>query len=122
MKLVDNVIRSMRVGKVFKDNQDNINHLHFANDGASLISSSDDDQVRQVSPCPGDLLAGSFSLWLNVQAPVMTYFGPDKITPVAMTTKYKYLCLLRASSVVDVKCVFNESVGAWLEKAKTLID
>ena len=78
MKLVDNVIRSMRVGKVFKDNQDNINHLHFANDGASLISSSDDDQVRQVSPCPGDLLAGPLSLWLNVQAPVMTYFGPDK--------------------------------------------
>ena len=30
MKLVDNVIRSMRVGKVFRDNQDNINHMHFS--------------------------------------------------------------------------------------------
>ena len=50
MKLVDNVIRSMRVGKVFKDNQDGINHLHFANDGVSLISSSDDDQVCPVIP------------------------------------------------------------------------
>jgi len=46
MKLVDNVIRSMRVGKVFRDNQEGINHLHFSLDGASLISSSDDDQVR----------------------------------------------------------------------------
>lgn len=47
MKLVDNVIRSMRVGKVFRDNQDTINHMHFSADGASLISSADDDQVRQ---------------------------------------------------------------------------
>jgi hypothetical protein len=46
MKLVDNVIRSMRVGKVFRDNQEGINHLHFSTDGASLISSSDDDQVE----------------------------------------------------------------------------
>ena len=45
MKLVDNVIRSMRVGKVFRDNQDTINHMHFSGDGASLISSSDDDQI-----------------------------------------------------------------------------
>jgi hypothetical protein len=36
----------MRVGKVFRDNQEGINHLHFSLDGASLISSSDDDQVR----------------------------------------------------------------------------
>jgi len=46
MKLVDNVVRSMRVGKVFKDNSDNINHLHFSQDGGALISSADDDQVR----------------------------------------------------------------------------
>lgn len=45
MKLVDNVIRSMRVGKVFRDNQDSINHMHFSTDGASLISSSEDDQI-----------------------------------------------------------------------------
>ena len=45
MKLVDNVIRSMRVGKVFKENQDPVNHLHFSADGASLITSADDDQV-----------------------------------------------------------------------------
>ncbi len=45
MKLVDNVIRSMRVGKIFKDNSDPINHLHFSADGAALISSSEDDQV-----------------------------------------------------------------------------
>ncbi len=45
MKLVDNVIRSMRCAKVFRDNQDPINHLHFSSDGASLISSSEDDQI-----------------------------------------------------------------------------
>ena len=45
MKLVDNVIRSMRVGKVFKENQDPVNHLHFSADGASLITSADDDQI-----------------------------------------------------------------------------
>ena len=44
MKLVDNVIRSMRVGKVFKENQDPVNHLHFSADGASLITSAEDDQ------------------------------------------------------------------------------
>ena len=49
MKLVDNVIRSMRVGKVFRDNQEGINHLHFSTDGASLISSSDDDQVKTIN-------------------------------------------------------------------------
>lgn len=48
MKLVDTVIRSMRVGKVFRENQDGINHLHFAPDGGALISSSDDDQVTTV--------------------------------------------------------------------------
>jgi COMPASS component SWD2 len=45
MKLVDNVIRSMRVGKVFRDNTESINHLHFSSDGASLITSADDDQI-----------------------------------------------------------------------------
>ena len=45
MKLVDNVIRSMRVGKVFRDNQDSINNIHFSSDGASLISSAEDDQI-----------------------------------------------------------------------------
>jgi len=45
MKLVDNVIRSMRVGKVFKENQDPVNHLHFSADGASLITSAEDDQI-----------------------------------------------------------------------------
>ena len=40
MKLVDNVIRSMRVGKVFRDNQDNINHMHFSGMYSSKIVKS----------------------------------------------------------------------------------
>ena len=30
---------------LFRDNQDSINHMHFSTDGASLISSSEDDQI-----------------------------------------------------------------------------
>ena len=45
MRLVDNVIRSFRSVKVFRDNQDKINHMHFSQDGQLLISSADDDQI-----------------------------------------------------------------------------
>ncbi len=45
MKLVDNVIRSMRVGKIFKENNEPVNHLHFSSDGGSLITSAEDDQI-----------------------------------------------------------------------------
>lgn len=45
MKLNERVIRSMRVAKVLRDNSAAVNHLHFSADGASLISSSDDDQI-----------------------------------------------------------------------------
>lgn len=45
MRLVDNVIRSFRSVKVFRDNQEKINHMHFSQDGQLLISSSDDDQI-----------------------------------------------------------------------------
>ena len=45
MKLVDNVVRSFRVAKVFRENTDKINNLDFASNGENLISSSDDDQI-----------------------------------------------------------------------------
>lgn len=45
MKLVDNVVRSFRVAKVFRENTDKINNLDFALNGENLISSSDDDQI-----------------------------------------------------------------------------
>ncbi|XP_037087019.1 WD repeat-containing protein 82 [Pollicipes pollicipes] len=45
MKLVDNVVRSFRVAKVFRENTDKINNLDFAANGENLISSSDDDQI-----------------------------------------------------------------------------
>ncbi len=53
MKLVDNVIRSMRCAKVFRDNQDPINNMHFSSDGSCLISSADDDQVGVAATCFG---------------------------------------------------------------------
>lgn len=45
MKLVDNVVRSMRVAKVYKENNDQITNIHFSPDGTSLITSSADDQI-----------------------------------------------------------------------------
>jgi len=45
MKLVDNVVRSMRVAKLYNDNQEQITNFHYSNDGMNIISSSADDQI-----------------------------------------------------------------------------
>ena len=45
MKLTDNVVRSFKVAKVFRENSDRVNHMSFAANGESLISSSDDDSI-----------------------------------------------------------------------------
>lgn len=45
MKLVDPVVRSFRVAKLFRDNTERINHIDFSPSGDLLISSSDDDQI-----------------------------------------------------------------------------
>ena len=39
------LIRSMRVAKVYKENQDQITNIHYSNDGMNIISSSADDQI-----------------------------------------------------------------------------
>ncbi|XP_072025757.1 WD repeat-containing protein 82-like isoform X2 [Amphiura filiformis] len=46
MKLTDQVMRSFRVAKLFKDqNTDRINSLDFSHNGETLISSSEDDSI-----------------------------------------------------------------------------
>ncbi len=45
MKLEDQVIRSFRVAKVFRENSDRVNHLDFSSNGEILITSSDDDSM-----------------------------------------------------------------------------
>lgn len=45
MKLVDTVIRSMRVAKVYRENTDIITNINFSHDGTNLITSSSDDQI-----------------------------------------------------------------------------
>lgn len=45
MKLIDSVVRSFRVAKLFRDNTERINHIDFSPSGDLLISSSDDDQI-----------------------------------------------------------------------------
>uniref|UniRef100_A0A8C5HK47 Twinfilin n=1 Tax=Gouania willdenowi TaxID=441366 RepID=A0A8C5HK47_GOUWI len=45
MKLKDNVLRSFRVAKVFRENTDKINCFDFSSNGETIISSSDDDSL-----------------------------------------------------------------------------
>lgn len=45
MKLIDSVVRSFKVAKVFRENSDKINAIDFSTNGEKLISCSEDDQV-----------------------------------------------------------------------------
>ncbi|XP_071549981.1 WD repeat-containing protein 82-like [Panulirus ornatus] len=45
MKLVDHVVRSFRVAKLFRDNTERINNIDFSPSGDLLVTSSDDDQI-----------------------------------------------------------------------------
>lgn len=45
MKLIDQVVRSFRVAKVFRENTDKINSIDFSPNGETLISCSEDDQI-----------------------------------------------------------------------------
>ncbi|KAH0948860.1 hypothetical protein HN011_000202 [Eciton burchellii] len=45
MKLVDHVVRSFKVAKIFRENSDRINSIDFSPNGDTLISCSEDDQI-----------------------------------------------------------------------------
>nr|CAG4636208.1 EOG090X073E [Eubosmina coregoni]SVE69830.1 EOG090X073E [Eubosmina coregoni] len=45
MKLTEQVVRGLRVAKLFKENTDRINNVDFSPTGDALISSSEDDQI-----------------------------------------------------------------------------
>ena len=45
MKLVDSVVKSFKVAKVFRENTDKINAIDFSPNGEHLISCSEDDQI-----------------------------------------------------------------------------
>ena len=45
MNLTFNILRSMRVAKLYNDNQDQITNIHYSNDGMNIITSSSDDQI-----------------------------------------------------------------------------
>ncbi|XP_076344337.1 WD repeat-containing protein 82-like isoform X1 [Tachypleus tridentatus] len=45
MKLVDHVVQSFCVAKVFRENTDRINSIDFSTNGETLISSSEDDSI-----------------------------------------------------------------------------
>ncbi len=45
MKLTDEVFRSFKIGKVFRENTDRINCINFSANGESMIASSNDDSI-----------------------------------------------------------------------------
>ena len=45
MKLTDEVFRSFRVAKVFRENTDRVNCLDFSSNGDQMIASSNDDSI-----------------------------------------------------------------------------
>ena len=45
MKLVDSVLSSFRVVKVFRDNSDQVNRIDFAPNGETLVTSGNDDSI-----------------------------------------------------------------------------
>ena len=45
MKLVEPVMSSFSIAKVFTENQDRINSIDFSANGETLITSSDDDSI-----------------------------------------------------------------------------
>ncbi|KAG9336058.1 hypothetical protein JZ751_003324 [Albula glossodonta] len=59
MKLTDNVLRSFRVAKVFRENSDKINCFDFSSNGETVISSSDDDSIVLYDCQEGNVLTFS---------------------------------------------------------------
>ena len=45
MKMTDEVFRSFKVAKVFRENTDQINCLDFSPNGENMIASSNDDSI-----------------------------------------------------------------------------
>lgn len=45
MKMTDDVFRSFKVAKVFRENTDTINCVDFSPSGESMIASSNDDSI-----------------------------------------------------------------------------
>ena len=45
MKISDEVFRSFKIAKVFRENTDRINCINFSANGESMIASSNDDSI-----------------------------------------------------------------------------
>jgi COMPASS component SWD2 len=55
MKLTDEVVKSMAMGKVFKDNANKINAMDFYKDGELLVTSGDDESVHVYNTNTGEM-------------------------------------------------------------------
>lgn len=45
MKLTDDVFRTFKVAKVFRENTDQINCIDYSSNGENMIASSNDDSI-----------------------------------------------------------------------------
>ena len=81
MKLTDEVFRSFRVAKVFRENTDRINCINFSANGESMIASSNDDSIA-VYCC----LEGRYALIGNI--PVYCSCGSFRPKRTLYSKKY----------------------------------
>lgn len=95
MKLVDEVIRSFKVAKIFRENSDKINNIDFSASGEALISCSEDDQIVIYDCEKGTLTKTINSKKYGVD---LVHFTHAKQTAIHSSTKVddtiRYLSLL----------------------------
>jgi len=84
MKLVDNVVRSFKVAKVFRENTDKINSFDFSPAGDYIISCSEDDQIVIYDSQKGELSKTINSKKYGVD---LIHFAHTKTTAIHSSTK-----------------------------------
>lgn len=84
MKLVDNVVRSFKVAKVFRENTDKINSFDFSPAGDYIISCSEDDQIVIYDSQKGELSKTINSKKYGVD---LIHFTHTKTTAIHSSTK-----------------------------------
>lgn len=118
MKLVDNVVRSFQVAKVFRENTDKINSFDFSPAGDYIISCSEDDQIVIYDSQKGELSKTINSKKYGVD---LIHFAHTKTTAIHSSTKVddtiRYvsknqvspysLCLVCFSSLFDLFLCFG---------------
>lgn len=93
LKLVDSVVRSFQVSKVFQENTRRINSFEFSSDGVYLISCSEDDQIVMYDTERGEFFKAINSKKYGAD---LVRFANGKTTAIHASTKVdnniRYVC------------------------------